>query len=394
MTREKRNVALTSVFAAVFLTGMKLVVGLLTQSLGIIAEALHSGLDLLAALVTFVAVRTADRPADEKHHYGYGKIESLSALAESALLFITCGWVVFEAIRRIMGPGPHVEVNVLAIGVMVISIVVDFGRSRALRRVARKYSSQALEADALHFSTDIFSSAVVIVGLVLVKLGFKLGDPLVALGVSVFVIVSAVRLTLRAIEILLDRARSADVESVKQAIDAIQDVESYSKLRVRRAGNKAFVDLTVRVHDTLPLARAHEVTENVEREIAQRIPNADAVVHVEPSGCGGSILVPEKEGVLDRNEVGRQIGQALADHLAQCVGFHDVAAETTDHAATITFHLVMPEDANVKETHEFCDHVEHDLRLRFANARINIHVEPCDRKCESCRVECKFEKRL
>jgi cation diffusion facilitator family transporter len=392
MTREKSRVALTSVFAAVLLTGLKLTVGLLTGSLGILAEALHSGLDLLAALVTYIAVQTADKPADESHPYGYGKIESLSALIESGLLFLTCGWIIYEAIRRILpGHGVNVEVNVLALGVMVVSILVDFGRSRALRHVAQKYSSQALEADALHFSTDIFSSLAVIAGLALVKWAhFRLGDPLVALGVAGFVMLSAIRLTIRAFEILMDRAHRNDVELVKQGIAAVPDLAEFSKLRIRRAGNKTFVDLTIKVDPDLPITRAHEVSENVEREIAKRVPHSDVVVHVEPASHGGTIQVQPGMSDMERTAVRSQIEQILNEHLSQFVNFHDVRAEKNGDAPMITFHLVMPDGAQVRETHDFCDHLEQDLQQRFDNARIDIHVEPCDRSCPGCSVECRF----
>ncbi|MEO0108857.1 MAG: cation-efflux pump [candidate division WOR-3 bacterium] len=393
MTREKSRVALSSVIAAIFLTVLKLVVGILTRSLGIIAEALHSGLDLLAALVTLVAVRTSDRPADDRHNYGYGKVESLSALIESGLLVVTAGWIGYEAIGRLIAysrhQGPEVRVNALALGVMVVSIAVDFTRSRALSRVARKYGSQALEADALHFSTDIYGSLAVIAGLASVRwLGFQAGDPLVALGVAGFVIFSAVRLTIRAVQVLLDRAQSADLELVKQCLAAARDVDGYRRLRIRRAGNKAFVDLTINVKPDLALERAHEVTEEVEQEIARRIPNSDVVIHVEPTVFGASIAVPSTAQGLDRAAVLRQIEQVMADHLSQFVSFHDLSAASDGPRLSVTFHLVMPAGASVGETHDFCDHIEADLARRLADARINIHVEPCDRHCGPCRALC------
>ena len=169
--REKRIVAATSVAAAVFLTGTKLVVGFLTGSLGILAEAAHSALDLVAAIITFFAVRVSDRPADESHLYGHGKVENLSALWETLLLLITCGWIIYEANRRLFLETVDVDPNLWAFLVMGLSILIDFSRSRALARVAKRYRSQALEADALHFSTDIWSSAVVIAGLAFVRFG-------------------------------------------------------------------------------------------------------------------------------------------------------------------------------------------------------------------------------
>jgi cation diffusion facilitator family transporter len=391
MTREKSRVALTSVIAAVFLTAIKLVVGVMTSSLGIIAEALHSGLDLLAALVTLIAVRTSDRPADKEHQYGHGKVESLSALAEAALLFVTSGWVTYEAIRRIRGLGPPVEVSLLALGVMAVSIVVNIWRARALSQVAHKYSSQALEADALHFSTDIYSSLAVIAGLASVRwLHFRLGDPLVALVVAILVAVAAVRLTARAVNDLMDIAPGSVVEQVRQSITETRDIHSYDQLRIRHSGNRTFIDVTIRVDPRLPLTRAHEVTRNLEQAIAQRLPDADVVIHVEPA-VAGSIQV-EQPDAGHHESVSGQIEEILNEHLTQFVNFHDVHADARAEATDITFHLVMPEGANVRATHDFCDHIESDLKQRFANARINIHVEPCDHRCGECRITCDFRR--
>ncbi|MHA1261160.1 MAG: cation diffusion facilitator family transporter [Candidatus Freyarchaeota archaeon] len=179
--REMRLVALSSVAAAILLVTLKLVVGWFSRSLGILSEAAHSGLDLLAAGITFFAVRAAVKPADVDHHYGHGKIENLAALVETLLLFVTCGWIVYEAVNRLFFTKVTVEASVWTFLVMIISIVVDFMRSRALYRVARKYNSQALEADALHFRTDIWSSSVVIIGLVLVWISENTGiNPLLS----------------------------------------------------------------------------------------------------------------------------------------------------------------------------------------------------------------------
>src|ERR1017187_6627958 len=156
-TVKKNRIALTSVLAAVFLTSIKLVIGLLTGSLGILSEALHSGLDLIAAIITLFAVRIADLPADNEHNYGHGKVENLSAMIETFLLFVTCFWIIYESINRLITKHP-IEINIFSYIVIIISIIVDFSRSRALYKVAKKYNSAALEADALHFSTDIWSS--------------------------------------------------------------------------------------------------------------------------------------------------------------------------------------------------------------------------------------------
>ncbi|HXB73896.1 MAG TPA: cation diffusion facilitator family transporter, partial [Candidatus Acidoferrales bacterium] len=190
--REKQSVALRSLLAAVALTTFKIVVGVATGSLGILAEAAHSGLDLVAALLTFIAVRISGRPADHDHLYGHGKVENLSALAETVLLLLTCAWIFWEAIQRLFSHKAEIEVTWWSFGVMLVSIAIDASRSRALARTAKKYHSQALEADALHFQTDIWSSTVVIFGLASVKVGqwfpqlssLRNGDAVAALGVS------------------------------------------------------------------------------------------------------------------------------------------------------------------------------------------------------------------
>src|SRR5271168_5566639 len=171
MRAEKRAVAGNSVLAAVVITTLKIVVGFTTGSLGILSEAAHSALDLIASLITFFSVGVSDKPADADHQYGHGKVENFSAFVETGLLLLTCAWVVYEAIVRLFYRHVEVEPSIWAFTVMLVSMAVDWWCSRALGRIATKYESQALEADALHFSTDIWSSGVVVLGLVLILLG-------------------------------------------------------------------------------------------------------------------------------------------------------------------------------------------------------------------------------
>src|SRR5215467_7162004 len=171
MRAEKRSVAANSVFAAIAITALKIVVGITTGSLGILSEAAHSGLDLVAAVITLLSVRVSDKPADADHQYGHGKVENFSAFIETGLLLLTCVWIVSEAIKRLFFHHVEIEPSIWAFVVMFTSIAVDVWRSKALARIAEKYDSQALEADALHFSTDVWSSSVVILGLVFVLLG-------------------------------------------------------------------------------------------------------------------------------------------------------------------------------------------------------------------------------
>jgi cation diffusion facilitator family transporter len=288
---EKRSAALSSLVAAIGLTAMKIVVGVLTGSLGILAEAAHSGLDLVAAFMTYVAVRISGRPADRTHLYGHGKVENLSALAETLLLFITCGWIIWEAMRRLFFHKVEVEVTFWSFAVMGISIAIDISRSRMLSRTAKKYNSQALEADALHFQTDVWSSSVVILGLACVKLGewapslgwLREGDAVAALGVSALVIWVCGRLGKRTVDALLDSAPTGMEERILAAVSAVSGVQDCHNIRVRYSGPKLFIDLHVLVDGRQTLFEAHALTETIEGVIQQIAPDADITVHPEPS---------------------------------------------------------------------------------------------------------------
>lgn len=288
--REKQSAALTSLIAAVGLTALKIVTGILTGSLGILAEAAHSGLDLVAAGMTFVAVRLSGRPADEGHPYGHGKIENLSALGETLLLLVTCAWIVREAIHRLMHHRLDLEVTVWSFAVMLISIVIDVSRSRVLARAAKKYRSQALEADALHFETDVWSSAVVILGLLCVKagewfpaLGFlRNADAISALGVSTLVVWVSLQLGRRTIDALMDTAPAGMRERITAAVEAVPGVRDCHNLRIRYSGPMMFIDLHVLVDGQQTLSQAHQLTEIVESAIQDIVPHADVTVHPEP----------------------------------------------------------------------------------------------------------------
>jgi len=279
---EKQSAALGSLLAAVGLTAIKIVVGLWTGSLGILAEAAHSGLDLVAAGLTFLAVRVSGRPADREHLYGHGKVENLSALAETLLLLLTCAWVVREAVHRLHFHRAVIEVNVWSLAVMLISIVVNISRSRVLSRIARKYHSQALEADALHFQTDVWSSAVVIVGLVAVKTGLWWGDAVAALGVSAVVVWVSAQLGRRTVDALLDTAPVGMEQRIAKAVEAVEGVRDCHHVRLRYSGPVLFIDLHVLVDGGQTLAEAHRLTETIEAVIQQIAPQADVTVHPEP----------------------------------------------------------------------------------------------------------------
>jgi len=288
--KEKRSVALTSVLSAIGLTLLKIIVGLITGSLGILAEAAHSGLDLVAGLMTFFAVRISGRPADYTHHYGHGKVENLSALFETLLLLATCVWIVEEAIYRLLSHEIPLEVNVWAFLVMGTSIAVDLSRSRALYRVARQFRSQALEADALHFSTDIWSSVVVILGLICVAIGRKVSaleflhhaDAIAAIGVALIVAYISGRLAVRTIQALLDVAPTGLRKKIITEVEALPGISNCHDVRLRYSGPQLFVDIHVLVDGNQTLKDAHHLTEEIEEAIQKLVPGADIIVHPEP----------------------------------------------------------------------------------------------------------------
>jgi cation diffusion facilitator family transporter len=287
---EKSKAALSSVVAAIALTSFKIIVGVATGSLGILAEAAHSSLDLVAALVTFFAVRISGKPADAEHRYGHGKVENLSALFETLLLLLTCIWIIYEAIDRLFYKTVLVEVSIWSFVVMGVSIVIDYTRSRILFRAARKYNSQALEADGVHFSTDIWSSSVVIFGLICVTLSglvpglafLEKADSVAALGVAAIVIYVSVQLGIRTITGLLDVAPQGSVEKIKAGVEALPGVSNCHNVRVRTSGPHLFVDVHVLVDGNQTLYQAHALTETIEIKIKELLPTADVIVHPEP----------------------------------------------------------------------------------------------------------------
>ncbi|HRY98983.1 MAG TPA: cation diffusion facilitator family transporter [Bacteroidales bacterium] len=280
--KEKNTVAFVSVIAAIFLTSFKIVVGVLTGSLGILSEALHSALDFVAAAITWFAVRVSDKPADEDHHYGHGKIENLSAFIETLLLLLTCVWIIYEAIRRLASGETHIEVNLWSYIVVVSSILIDLSRSRALMRVAKKHNSQALEADALHFSTDILSSFVVLLGLICAQYGIYAADPVAALGVAAIVIHVSYKLGKRSINVLLDKVPAETYLKIRAILDSLTEIEQYHDLKVRAAGAEIFVELNIHVQPELGIKASHDIATMIEGRIQEEIPRCHVHVHIEP----------------------------------------------------------------------------------------------------------------
>ncbi len=358
---EKKTIALTSVIAAVFLTSFKLGIGLWTNSLGILSEAAHSGLDLLAAVITLVAVTFADRPADDEHQYGHGKLENISAFVETLLLIITCGWIIWEGIARLVSQTHHVEANIWSFVVMGTSIVIDFSRSRALYRVAKKHHSQALEADALHFSSDIWSSSAVIAGLFFVWIGYPVFDALSAIAVALLVLFVSYRLGRRTIDALMDRVPLDIKKQIEASIRAVEGVEELRKLRIRPSGAHIFVDAVVAIRRTIPFQSVHAIMDAVEKAVHGAHDRADVVVHAEP-------FEAKDETLIDK------IRMIVMDKGLRAP--HNIEVHLTDGKYFIDFDVEYRQGHTFAEAHEIASGIEQKIQNELESVgKVTIHME-------------------
>jgi cation diffusion facilitator family transporter len=281
--REKTRVAVVSIIASATLALSKFIVAVVTGSLAILSEALHSGLDIIAAIMTLYAIRMAMRPPDLDHNYGYAKFESLTSLAETILLFAVAGWIFYEGIERIFFVHSAPEITVFSFAIMIVSIAVDFGRQKSLYRIARKYGSQALEADALHFKADMLTSGVVLVGLVIVYLfNVPNADSYAAITVAGVIVYSSLGLGRRTLDVLLDKAPKGIQGHILESVTGFEGVKNAHSVRVRKVGSETFVDLHIEVPRIFTHDRAHKIATSVENKIKDEIlPNSDVVVHVD-----------------------------------------------------------------------------------------------------------------
>jgi cation diffusion facilitator family transporter len=367
MRAEKRSVAGNSVIAAVAVTALKIIVGITTGSLGILSEAAHSGLDLIAAIVTFFSVRVSDKPADADHQYGHGKVENFSAFIETGLLLLTCVWIIYEAIKRLFFRSVEIEPTLWAFVVMFISIGVDVWRSRALGRIAEKYDSQALEADALHFSTDVWSSSVVILGLLLVLAGRSLGigwlrdaDPIAALFVAGIVVHVSWRLARRTVDALLDAAPAGVRNQIIAAVEKVEGVLEVDRARIRRAGNRYFADLSVGLARTVTFQRSGQVADAVTDAVHRILPDADVTVHSVPRA-------DRTENIFDR------IRAVATRHN---LNVHDINVQDLHGKLHVEQHLELDETLLLKDAHDRVTALEAEMRDEVPEiSSILTHIE-------------------
>jgi len=365
--REKRAAAITSLAAALLLVALKLIAGLLTRSLALLSEAAHSGLDLIASGITLFSVQVSDRPADEDHNYGHGKVESLSAFVECFLMLGSSVWIVTEAVRRIFLHRVDLALPAWTFAIPVIAIVVDSLRSRALLRVAHRYGSPALEADAVHFRTDIWSSAAVLIGLVTTWAGahfsitgLELADPIAALLVSGVILHACWKLARQTIDALLDatpKQTQRDLLRVLNRIDGVHDVE---RVRVRRAGSEYFVDLTIGLARNLTFQRSEQIVMASTDAVKHILPGADVVVHT----ISRAALT---ESIFDRI-------RAVA--LRAGVPIHEVSVQEQDGKLHVEQHVEVDEKLTLRAAHDFVTVLEARMLAEVPEiATILTHIE-------------------
>jgi cation diffusion facilitator family transporter len=368
--QEKKRAALLSIGSAALLLCLKTFLVLRTDSLGILSEALHSGLDLVAAVITFLSVRVSDQPADERHPYGHGKFENFSAFIETGLLFLTAVYIIYEAFYRLFFHTVHIEPSLTAILILLVALAIDFTRAHTLNAVARRHASEALEADALHFSTDVWSTIVVIFGIALVWAGIRwnlpwlsYADSLAGLAVAGVILWVGSQLGRRTLDALLDAAPEGMQDEIMAAIRGINGVLQVDRVRLRRAGNRYFVDATISVARTANLEQVHELTDRIEKRVAQIVP-ADVIVHAEPRA-------PRDEHLFETvRAVALRLGLAV----------HDVTASQQDDHLFVELHLEVDENLSLSEAHRRATELEDGIRgLGKGNVDVNIHIEPLGR---------------
>jgi cation diffusion facilitator family transporter len=367
MQAEKRSVAGNSVLVAIAITVLKIVVGITTGSLGILSEAAHSGLDLIAAIITFFSVRVSDKPADADHQYGHGKVENFSAFIETGLLLLTCVWIIYEAIKRLFFRHVEIEPSTWAFVVMGLSIGVDIWRSRALGRIAEKYDSQALEADALHFSTDVWSSSVVILGLLLVLMGRALhvdwlrdADPVAALVVAGIVVHVSWRLARKTIDALLDAAPAGVRSKIIDAVRRVQGVIEVDRVRIRRAGNRYFADVSVGLARTVTFQHSGQVAASVTDAVHRVLPDADVTVNSIPRADRTENIFDQIRAVATRHNL----------------NVHDVSVQDLHGRLHVEQHLELDERLSLKEAHDRVTALEAEMREEVPEiSSILTHIE-------------------
>jgi cation diffusion facilitator family transporter len=391
---EKRSAAFLSVAAACVITALKLFVGIVTGSLGMLSDAAHSGVDLIGAGLTFLSVRVSDKPADENHPYGHGKVENLSAFVETFLMLGSSVWIMFEAIHRIFVHPVAVRLSVWPFLVLFTSIAVDFGRSRKLKSVAERYHSDALAANALHFASDIWSSVAVLIGLAASWLGgsevgrnmglqwMRFADPVAAIVVALLILHFAWKLAWRTIGALTDAIPEDISRRVLRELNAVDGVLSVDQARMRRSGGRYFADFTLSLSRLLTFQRTEELVQEATAAVQRILPEADVVIHTVPRSPGEESIFDKVRAVASRNNV----------------VLHDVSVQSFHGKLRVEQHIEVKETIPLREAHDFVRRIEDEIRQELPQvSSVLTHIESEPATIESPQKierDRRLEKRL
>jgi len=367
MTAAKRRVALHSMLAALAMTALKLAAGLLSGSLGVLSDAAHSGLDLVGAMLTFLSVRVSDKPADDTHTYGHAKIENLSAFVEAGLMLISCAWIIFEAIQRIVRQEAVVHHSIWPVLVLLTSIAVDWWRSRELGAVAREFKSSALAADAFHFASDIWSTLAVLCGLGLSWLGSELqvgwlsyADPVAAILVSLLILRLTWKLTRETSQVLLDAAPIEIREKILREVANVEGVLAIEQARVRQAGSATFADLTVALPRSFTFEHTNELVQAATEAVQRVVPDADVVVHTVPRQNSAESIFDRVRAVAARNNV----------------SVHEVSVQSIESKLRVEQHVELNEGMTLAEAHNFVTAMEAEILRKVPEVKsVLTHIE-------------------
>jgi cation diffusion facilitator family transporter len=364
---EKTSAALASVFAACAMTALKVITGVLTGSLGMLSDAAHSGIDLLGAGLTFFSVRISDKPADEDHPYGHAKIENLSAFVETGLMVISCVWITYEAIERIFFHPTQIKLSLWPFAVLLTSIAVDYWRSRQLLRVARMHGSAALEADSLHFASDIWATLAVLLGLLATWVGERFhlswlhyADPVAAIVVSLLILRFSWELASKTIEVLLDSAPAETRQRMIDEVYRIGGVLSVDQARLRRSGTSYFADLTLSLSRHLTFQRTEDLVHEATGAVQRVVPGADVVIHTVPREAAAESVFDKVRAVASRNNV----------------VLHDVSVQSIDGKLHVEQHIEVDETMPLRQAHAFVRRIEDEIRQEVPHiASVLTHIE-------------------
>jgi len=359
----QRRTALVSVLAALVLIGLKLGAGFASGSLGLVSEAVHSGTDLVAALLTFFALGVAGRPADPGHPYGHGKAEHLAALAEAALLVLVSLYLSYRALAVLVGAQePTVDPVWYAFVVVAIVIAIDLSRTTVSLRAARRFGSAALAANALHFGSDLAGSTAVLAGLLLARAGWKEGDALAALFVAILVLAAAARLMRTNVDVLMDRVPADAEEAARVAIARVEPSVQLRRLRMRQAGGRHFADVVIGVSPDAAVGQGHAAADAVEAAVQRALPDSDVVVHVEPT---------EDEAAL------RERVHAAALTVPRVREVHNLRLVAVDRGVEVALHLKLPGELSLEDAHDVASQVERSIGAAVPEVvSVQTHLEP------------------